>query len=72
MAMNAKDQSPATTEPAKQLVVNADDFGLSESVNRGILVAHRDGILTSASLLATGRAFAPAVASAHQFPDLSV
>jgi hopanoid biosynthesis associated protein HpnK len=70
--MNAKDQSAATAEPAKRLVVNADDFGLSESVNRGILVAHRDGILTSASLLATGRAFASAVASAHQFPDLSV
>jgi hopanoid biosynthesis associated protein HpnK len=70
--MNARDQNPAPTQPAKQLVVNADDFGLSESVNRGILVAHRDGILTSASLLATGRAFAPAVASARQFPDLAL
>ena len=37
----------------KRLVVNADDFGLTESVNRGIIVAHREGILTSASLLAT-------------------
>lgn len=35
----------------RQLVVNADDFGLSESVNRGILKAHREGIVTSASLM---------------------
>jgi predicted glycoside hydrolase/deacetylase ChbG (UPF0249 family) len=33
------------------LIVNADDFGFSENVNRGILRAHREGILTSASLM---------------------
>lgn len=33
------------------LVVNADDLGLSESVNDGIFAAHRDGIVTSASLM---------------------
>jgi len=71
--MDAIDQGQVTTsEPMKRLIVNADDFGLSESVNHGILIAHRDGILTSASLLATGRAFAHAIASARQFPDLSV
>jgi chitin disaccharide deacetylase len=33
------------------LIVNADDFGQSEGVNRGILRAHREGIVTSASLM---------------------
>jgi hopanoid biosynthesis associated protein HpnK len=52
--------------------VNADDFGLTESVNRGITVAHRDGILTSTSLLANGSAFAEAVSLSEGFPQLSV
>jgi chitin disaccharide deacetylase len=35
----------------RYLIVNADDLGASEGVNRGILEAHRDGIVTSASLM---------------------
>lgn len=34
-----------------RLIVNADDLGYTEAVNRGILEAHRDGIVTSASLM---------------------
>lgn len=34
-----------------RLVVNADDFGLSPAISRGILRAHRDGIVTSTSLM---------------------
>jgi chitin disaccharide deacetylase len=56
----------------KRLIVNADDFGLTESVNRGIIAAHHDGILTSASLLANGLAFDDAIASSRRIPDLSV
>lgn len=56
----------------KQLIVNADDFGLTEDVNRGIIVAHRDGILTSTSLLANGSAFQQAVTSSRKFVQLSV
>lgn len=56
----------------KQLIVNADDFGLTEDVNRGILVAHRDGILTSTSLLANGSAFEQAITSSRNFLQLSV
>jgi hopanoid biosynthesis associated protein HpnK len=56
----------------KRLIVNGDDFGLAESINRGIIVAHRDGILTSTSLLANGQAFDQAVALSRAFPQLTV
>ena len=56
----------------KRLIVNADDFGLAESVNDGIISAHDFGILTSASLLANGLAFGHAIASSLPFPGLSL
>ena len=56
----------------KQLLVNADDFGLTESVNRGILDAHREGIVTSATLLANGMAFESAVAASKRFYRLGI
>jgi hopanoid biosynthesis associated protein HpnK len=56
----------------KQLIVNADDLGLTTGVNRGILRAYQDGIVTSASLLVTGRAFDAAVVLARQNPELDV
>lgn len=45
----------------RRLIVNADDFGLTAGVNRAIVEAHRDGIVTSATLMASGAAFADAV-----------
>jgi predicted glycoside hydrolase/deacetylase ChbG (UPF0249 family) len=59
-------------EPRRELVVNADDFGWSKSVNAGIVETHRSGIVTSASILATGAAFADAVVLARTVPSLSV
>lgn len=56
----------------KRLIVNADDFGLSPGVNAGIARAHREGILTSTSLMANGPAFAGAVELAKRFPSLGV
>ena len=56
----------------KQLIVNADDFGLTSGVNQGIIRAHREGILTSATLMATARAFDHAVALALANPGLGV
>jgi chitin disaccharide deacetylase len=53
-------------------ILNADDFGLSPGINRGIIEAHRDGILTSASLMAVGDAFEEAVALAQEYPSLSL
>jgi predicted glycoside hydrolase/deacetylase ChbG (UPF0249 family) len=40
-----------TMDSTRFLIVNADDFGLSEGVNRGIIEAHERGIVTSASLM---------------------
>ena len=56
----------------KNLIVNADDLGWSEGVNRGIAEAHRNGIVTSASLLANGAAFILAVEQARTTPGLGV
>ena len=56
----------------KSLIVNADDLGWTEGVNRGIAEAHRNGIVTSASLLANGRAFASGVEVARSTPGLGV
>jgi len=56
----------------KQLIVNADDLGLTPAVNRGVVRAFQNGIVTSASLLVTGGAFEEAVALARQNPKLDV
>jgi hypothetical protein len=57
---------------SKKLIVNADDMGLRESVNRGIVVAHRNGVVTSVSLFAEGEATADAVAKIKENPALGV
>jgi hopanoid biosynthesis associated protein HpnK len=56
----------------KELIVNADDFGLTRGVNEGIIRANREGILTSATLMANRRAFEDAVERAKQNPQLGV
>jgi hopanoid biosynthesis associated protein HpnK len=56
----------------KNLIVNADDLGWTAGVNRGIAEAHRHGIVTSASLLANGSAFASGVEVARSTPGLGV
>jgi len=56
----------------REMVVNADDFGYSRSVNAGILEAHLTGIVTSTSIMAPGAAFADAAALAVATPTLDV
>ncbi len=56
----------------RRLIVNADDFGLTRGVNRAIADAHQNGIVSSATLMANGAAFADAVQLAHSLPLLSV
>ncbi|HYL58226.1 MAG TPA: hopanoid biosynthesis-associated protein HpnK [Candidatus Acidoferrales bacterium] len=56
----------------KRLIANADDFGLSREVNAGIVRAHREGILTSASLMVTEPYAAEAAHLARENPALDV
>lgn len=56
----------------KVLVVNADDFGFTRDVNRGIVDCHRRGILTATTLMANGRAFDDAVELARENPSLDI
>src|SRR2546422_2301017 len=56
----------------KWLIVTGDDFGASHGINRGIIQAHRDGILMSASLLVDRPASVDAATLARQHPHLSV
>jgi predicted glycoside hydrolase/deacetylase ChbG (UPF0249 family) len=56
----------------RNLIVNADDLGWTAGVNRGIADAHRNGIVTSTSLLANGSAFDHGVRVAGGLPGLGV
>jgi chitin disaccharide deacetylase len=56
----------------RRLIINADDFGFTAGVNRAIIEAHTHGVVTSATLMATGAAFAGAVESAKTAPRLSI
>jgi predicted glycoside hydrolase/deacetylase ChbG (UPF0249 family) len=69
MAGNTRLSSLVST---KYLIVNADDFGQCEGVNRGIVTAHRRGIVTSASLMVRWPAASEATAYARDHPSLSL
>ncbi len=56
----------------KQLIINADDFGLTAGVNRAVIEGHCCGIVTSASLLANGPGFDEAARLAREHPSLGV
>src|SRR5829696_256827 len=56
----------------RYLIVNADDFGYTDGVNRGILDAHDEGIVTSASLMVERLAAAEAAAQARERPGFRV
>jgi hopanoid biosynthesis associated protein HpnK len=56
----------------RRLIINADDFGLTSGVNRAIAEANRNGVLGSATLMATGSAFAEAADLIPQLPGMSV
>jgi hopanoid biosynthesis associated protein HpnK len=58
--------------PPRRLIVNADDFGRSPAVNQAVARAHREGILTTASLMVNEPACAEAVALAKDLPSLGV
>src|SRR5437867_4464555 len=68
--------APAAVEsasPARRLlIVNADDFGMADDINRGIVEAHVHGIVTSTSLLTTWPGAEAAARLAAGYPELSV
>lgn len=59
-------------EAARRLIVNADDFGASRSINEAVIRAHQEGILTTASLMVNGAAAGEAIGLARQNPRLGV
>jgi len=62
----------ARPETVRRLIVNADDFGASPAVNQAVIRAHREGILTTASLMVNEPAQAEAVRLARENPRLGV
>lgn len=56
----------------KFLIFNADDFGYSRGVNRGILKSHTEGVVRSASLMVTGREVGEAVEMSRDHPELGI
>ena len=65
-------QSPRALDAPRRLIVNADDFGRSASINQAVIRAHREGILTTASLMVNEPACEEAVALARENPTLGV
>jgi hopanoid biosynthesis associated protein HpnK len=63
--------SHLSTAP-RRLIVNADDFGRSQSINLAVIRAHREGILTTASLMVNEPAAGEAVRLARENPKLGV
>lgn len=55
-----------------QVILNGDDFGRSTSINAAVILAHRQGVLTSTSLMVAGDAAAEAVTLAQENPELAV
>jgi hopanoid biosynthesis associated protein HpnK len=58
--------------PTRRLIVNADDFGRSHSINEAVIRAHREGILTTTSLMVNEPGFDEAVQLARENPKLGV
>jgi predicted glycoside hydrolase/deacetylase ChbG (UPF0249 family) len=59
-------------QPGRYLIVNADDFGMSAGINRGVIEAHENGIVTSASLMVRWDDVVGAAAYARDHPGLDV
>jgi len=57
---------------SRRLIVNADDFGRSASINAAVIRGHREGILTTASLMVNESGFDEAVKLAKENPSLGV
>uniref|UniRef100_A0A7C4RTN1 ChbG/HpnK family deacetylase n=1 Tax=Desulfatirhabdium butyrativorans TaxID=340467 RepID=A0A7C4RTN1_9BACT len=63
---------PPPNRPPVRLIVNADDLGISEPINDGIFLAHRLGLVTSASIMPVGKAFDHALERLADVPHLDI
>lgn len=77
--MEANAPAPAACRPvdsgrtsARRLIVNADDFGRSASINAAVIHAYREGILTTASLMVNESGCGEAVSLARENPGLGI
>ncbi|MHB8067269.1 MAG: hopanoid biosynthesis-associated protein HpnK [Desulfobaccales bacterium] len=61
---------PAPLDPSRTVIFTADDFGLSLALNGAVALAHQQGLLRCASLMAAGPAAEQAVAMARDLPEL--
>ena len=57
---------------SRHLIINADDFGASTGINRGIIECHTRGVLTNTGLMVTGRAVDEAVRLSREHSRLAV
>ena len=55
-----------------KIIINADDFGLSNNINDSALFCHKNGCVTSATLMAYGEAFDSAVKIIKENPGLGI
>ena len=70
--MRSPESVPGASDERRCVVVNADDFGLSPGINRGVIEAHERGIVTSASLMVRRPAARPAADYARARSRLSL
>jgi hopanoid biosynthesis associated protein HpnK len=56
----------------RRLIINADDFGLTQGVNRAVIEAHCHGVVTSTTLMVNAAAFEDAIQRAKSVSELSV
>ena len=71
-AADAATGSPSVNVADRYLIVNADDLGADDGINRGIIDAHERGIVTSASLMVNMPSAASAVRTSREHPTLSL
>jgi predicted glycoside hydrolase/deacetylase ChbG (UPF0249 family) len=69
---SARPAAGCYTHRVRRLIVNADDFGLTDGINRAVVDLHIAGALTSATLMAAAPRFSEAVALSAQHPSLGV
>jgi hopanoid biosynthesis associated protein HpnK len=72
MSANSVDGGIRSRTPARAVIITADDFGVSREANAGIIRAHREGVLTGASLMVAAAAREEAAALARDNPTLDV